>query len=457
LFLYTIILITIVYSENNSSNGDFSIKIAERRHATIIWGTEVELINLIKELELEKTSDFDDELLDVLNSLEDGKITESMLDHFSKTKNIGAKKFALTILEDRNNKKSASVISALAYASALKIKEALPFLRDILDSDESRFLSSAARAIGVCGYKDDSVAIFILDYLGKKTPTDVLTADLIFALGEIKSSKSSSFLSSIAESTDEKPTKRMIAIEALGKIAFPDSLNSILRIIQDNDANIRLYCYNALSLFDDKRIENQILHGFRDSYYKIRLVSARLAGERALDVAVPYLIYRTEYDDVPSVKEESIKALGYIVNPSSESFLAEYFTNKTTTEKMKAITADALLKINTTKYIPQIIRAYDDARNNKKKTLQAGLANVITRIIDPSLLDFAKRLINSDDIIERNYGLDISVTNLFGGMMEQIEILSNDKSNMTLALKANKALKAIRANQKSLIPGDSME
>ena len=458
LFIYTILIISFLYSEGNISFEDPLIEITQRRHATIIWGTDNEVINLIKELDLENSTDFNKELLELLYSSKSLKISDAILNYFSKIQNISAKNFVLRILEDRNNINNASVEAAINYVSALKIVEALPFLRDILDSEESRFLSSAVKAIGSCGYADDSIVLFMLDYLENRFPSELLKSDLIFALGELKSVKAIAFLTTIAENTDEKSSKRILAIEALGKIAFSDSVDSILRIIQDSDANVRLFCYSTLSSFNDKRINNQILQGFRDSYYKIRMISSKLSGEKILIEAVPFLIYRIKYDDVQAVKEESIKALGLIANMDSEYFLNEYFNNKNLSDKNKILIADALIKINTKKYLQQIIAAYDDAKSNNKQKLQSGLANIFTKIIDKSLFDLTSRLIISDDIIEKNYGLDLAILNLFTEMTGQIEIISsNEKTNTALVLKANKFLKAIKANQKSLTPGASIE
>jgi len=442
-FSYALIRITIVYSQMSDIDSNFETEILLRRQGTIKWGTENEIINLLKELESENLTTFDEDLFNVMNSSSNEKVSDTILVYFTKTKNIKGTNYALSILENRETKNTTNIISAIAYVEVLKIKDAVPFLRDIIESEETRFISSAVRAIGACGSNDDSVALFILDHLENGTISDSLISDCIFALGEIKSEKSVEYLINMAENTDEKASRRMIAIEALGKIADPKSLNPILRLAQDDDANIRLYCYNSLSSFEDKKIETQILYGFRDSYYKIRMVAAKLSGEKKLFGAVPFLIFRTQYDEIQPVKEESIKALGLIGNTDSEIFLSDYFRKKDTSEILKIITAKSLLQINKKEHIQSIIIAYEDAKNKKHKALQSGLANVITKIVDDSLLEFAKYLIISNDIIEKNYALDISIINKFEEMSEQIEILSNEINNPSLALKATKALKEI--------------
>ncbi|GHU53379.1 hypothetical protein FACS1894200_13920 [Spirochaetia bacterium] len=115
-----------------------------------------------------------------------------------------------------------------------------------------------------------------------------------------------------SENVNERPVLRAAAVQALSKIGHTDGLGAIIAAVNSNDPNLRAAALEALGPFSGDEVDAVILDGFRDSFFRTRISAAKAARVRELTAAIPYLRFRVENDTVPSVREESIRALGAI-------------------------------------------------------------------------------------------------------------------------------------------------
>lgn len=415
----------------------------ERRRDTVKYGTETEILELIKVVSSEKNDALDADLLAAAKEAKNPRIFQALLGYLATQKKAGAEDIAIGIMETWDQADRRTLEAAFSYASQLKLAAAVPLLKDIIDSESADFLSQAIRTLGHCGGAEE--ADFLRTYLERVEPADTVRLDIIYALGELKAPSSVEFLSGLAADDERRAIERMYAIEALGKIGAAEGLDSIVGAFASQDANVRLYAMTALKAFSGDAADERILEGFRDSFYKVRLISADLAGERKLAAAVPFLIYRAERDEVPAVKDASIRALGRISSADATAFLNRIFADKRTGDKAKISIASALLESDANGSIGTIIAAMDEAKKSKQKAeLFNGLAKRLASVVSPQLEDLARRFLASPDIIDKHYGLDIVIANGFASQIETIRPLASDKS-VALATKARLALEKLES------------
>ncbi len=434
--VFVLFFVAAAFLPISAEEADVVAKANERRLETIRYGTDAELGALIEDLSKAKIDDLDPELVKLLDKTKSVKIADAILGYLADGKKKGGEKKTLDLMENRAQEANSNVDSAIRYASAIGLKKAAAQLRDILDAEESRFNVAAARALGSCGSASD--AAYLVDYLEKSDPPDPVIAEIIYALGEIRSDKATKYLIGLTES-DAKSVRKIAALEALGKIADDAALTDILDALGDDDANVRASALSALAAYKGKKVETAVVSSFRDSYYKVRLAAAKAAAARKIEDAVPFLKYRAERDEVVAVREESIKALGEIGNPQALETLKSLFTEKNTADRLRSAAARALLAASADTYGGDVLAAMEKAKTEKKMPLYHSLAKAVSETKSPALEDAAKAFLASGDIIDKNYGLDLVILNGYSSLKDTIETLADDK-NESLARKARKAL-----------------
>jgi HEAT repeat protein len=266
-----------------------------------------------------------------------------------------------------------------------------------------------------------------------------VAGEIIFALGELKSDAAAEHLIEVLSNPDTKPGRKILCIEALGKIGSQKALEPLLEALRESDANVRDYALSAVASYKGKKVESVILNGFRDSFYKVRITAAKAAGEKRLDEATPFLKYRIERDEVAAVKDEAVRALGAIGSREAIDILADLFADKKTPEKVQIGAAQALMEKDPRSHTEAIINAMNQARTEKKTSLYNSLAKVVSSTKSGSLEDQAKAFLSSSDVVDKHYGLDLVILNSFRSLRPLIEPLAKD-SNPSLARKARKAL-----------------
>jgi hypothetical protein len=238
----------------------------------------------------------------------------------------------------------------------------------------------------------------------------------------------------------------MAALEAIGKVGDPESLEAVIEALAANDPNIRASAVAALSPFSDAKADAAILEAFRDSFYKTRAAAAKASGEKKIASAVPYLSYRAERDEVPSVREEALRALGAIGTEESISAVRSIFSEKKNADRIRISAAEVLLQRETPGSAREVLSALEDAKKEKKKDLYKGLVKVLAIAKSDELEDFARSLLASDDLTDKLYGLDLARTNTYRSLEKEIEKLSLEK-NAVLSRRAKDVLSAFGSSE----------
>ena len=450
-FLYCVILLCagMVYAAESESAAAESAQAEEaRRLDTIRYGTEAEIATLIQTLKSETNSDIgdvlDDALIAVTQNTRNQNILSGVLSFFGERGKQGLEERAVRAIEERDEEANATVIAALDYLGKIKAASAIPTLKAILDTSETRFTNSAIRAMGRAasdgGAVGDDATEYLLDYYEYQNPTDESRREIIVALGETSSKTALPLLIGIAENDAERPTVRMAALDALAKLKDDSALDAILSATSASDTNVRASAIAALGPFSGAQVEDAILEGFRDSYYRTRIGAAKAAGERKLASAVPYLRFRAERDDVATVKDEAIRALGAIGNSEAMGVLSDFFLNRKTAERTRLLSAEMLIKNDASAYAEQLITELEEANKSHYTSLYNGFLRVLSMAKTSKVEEITRRFLSSGGVLEKSYALDIAANNSFTSLAELIRAVASDTKNSGLARKAQTTL-----------------
>jgi len=416
----------------------------------IKFGTETEIANLIQTIRAEKTDSFDNELIALAQASKNTKVLTGILGFFGEREKDGLQARAIKAITEREDETNETILAAMDYLGKIKSAEAVPVIMELLETEEKRFLSVGFRAIGSAsaGNKKlaDETAEFLVDYYNDRDPGNENRSVIINAIGATGSSAGIDFLTEIATNSDERIPLRMAALNALSQIGDPKGLDTIISCINAKDPNLRSSAVGALGPFTGSAVETAILDAFRDSYYRTRIAAAQASRDRKLASAVPFLKFRAERDEVPTVRDESIRALGAIANDEAVAVLESLFLERKNTDRVRILAAEMLNKNTGGKYFSKVTAELDEAKRKNQTALYNGFLKIVgetTAESDKSEIEtIARRFLSTGGIMEKLYGLDMANNNKLTGLKEEIITLTKDK-NESLSRKAKRTAESL--------------
>ncbi|MDR3173912.1 MAG: HEAT repeat domain-containing protein [Treponema sp.] len=410
---------------------------------TIRYGTETEIGTLIQSLRNEKTDALDEALIALAQNTHNRGILRGVFEFFAERDKSGLEDRAIRAIDERDLENNETVIAAMDYLGRLKAGNAVRSLQKVIGTKERRFMVPAIRALGRAAGVDhetaDQAAEYLSAYYSDEDPPDEYRREIIAALGETGSAKGIPFLMGIASGTEERVTLRMAALEALSIIGDDSALPVVISAVSDEDPNVRASAIAALGPFEGEDVNRAILEAFRDSYYRVRLGAAQASRRGKLEAAIPYLKFRAERDDIPQVRDEAIRALGAIETAETYDILKSLFEDRLSPAPVRIRSAEMLVKRDTGACIEKIIGEMDDAKSRNQSALYNGLLSIAGGAQSDKLEPLARRLLNSGDILEKSYALDLAANNNFRSMVEEIRPLTENR-NAGLARKARNVL-----------------
>jgi HEAT repeat protein len=418
----------------------------DTRLATIRYGTETEIASLIQSLRNEGVDYLDDELAALVENTRNRNILRGVFNFFGERNKGGLEDRAIRAIEERDEENNDTILAAVDYLGKVKAERAAEALKGLIALGERRFMSASFLALGRVSEVNkslaDETARYLIDYYQDREPPDEYRRDIIAAIGETGSSEGVEFLSGIAANGEERMPLRIAALEGLSRIGDRDGLEAVISAVSDGDPNVRSSAVAALGPFEGDAVDKAILEAFRDSYYRTRIGAAQAARKRKLEDAAPYLEVRVERDEVPAVKDESIRALGAIGGDKATGILEKFFSERKYSDQIRILAGNMLMDNDADKYADRLILEMDNARGANQTALYNGLLKVLGESKTGKLEPLARRFLASGGLTEKSYALDMVANNKFHGFSQEIETLTEDK-NASLARKAKATLEKL--------------
>jgi HEAT repeat protein len=410
----------------------------------IQYGTDAEITELIKTLRAEKIDFLDSDLIGLATKTKSTNIVNGVYAFFAEREQNGLEDDALRIIATRYEEPQAKVIAALDYSGAVKNKDALAVLNEIIVSDNTLYHAAAIKAVGKIAYSGEiDWTETLIDYYNNRNPNDELTQEIIRALGNGEKSESLPFLLDLINNTEQRLPFRMSAVEAAGKIGDEAALDSLLNAAASDDPNLRASAIGALGSYQGEQVEAAILDAFRDTFFRTRLAAVQAAKKRKLREAIPYLRYRAEKDEAASIKEEAIMALGAMESPAANKELEEIFDNAKNGDKLRSLCAELLLKNDADAYADKIAANYNDAKKKNQNILAKGLLKALSGAKTNKVENLTAQLFASKDVTDKFYALDMTANNGFTAFISEAEKLAENQ-NASLSRRAKSTLEKLR-------------
>ncbi len=379
--------IPFLYSEDKKTD---SLK--EDRIETIKYGIDSEIINLISDLKEEKNTDFNPELLKLLETSSNNKLKETIISFFADEKDDSAVKYAFDEIKNNYSLSNEAISKYIDYISDYQTPEITKYLLTLINHDDNTVSYAAIDALGKSG--DSSCGKELLDMLNDPETDDNKKIHIIGALGKLKYSDAVDSISKFLEKdyTDNRSLKWK-ACAALGEIGDEKSLPVIKKLFSDKDPYLRRYAVEALGNFPKNKIEDTVIQGLRDSSWRVRVSAASSLGKLKSKKAVPMLIYKANKDpDVKNVRNAAIKALAEIGTKEADDFLHELVLDDKTNPVNRSTAVSALVKHDLDGSLDTFDKLFDKEWDKSSSYILDYTCKLLSQQKDSKLKKFYERM-----------------------------------------------------------------
>jgi HEAT repeat protein len=414
---------------------------------TISYGTDNEILELIKKLRAGNIDYLDDDLIALASKTKNQNIILGIFSFFNERSKEGLEKTALAILSGRDSESPQKINASLDYLGTVKDEDSLPEIIEIISSGDTTYHNAAIKALGKIVYSEvggasPEITETLIDYYDKRDPGTDTRLAIVSAIGESGGEDAAPFLLKIINDNEQSTPLRMAALEAAGRLKDKSTLDSIIASASSADPNIRFAAIGALGSFNGDEVDAAILEGFRDTFFKTRLAAIRSAKARRFKDAIPYLRYRAERDEAAAVREEAVSALGDMHDSESDAALLALLDDGKVADALRSRCAEMLIKNDADRYAEKVITKLDEAKAKNQTVLYKGLLKALSFAETPKVENLTARLFASKDVTEKFYALDLTANNRFTAFKDEVEKLTTDK-NMSLSRRAKTTLEKI--------------
>lgn len=397
-----------------------------KKRDTIKYGMAAEIGTLLDELIKNDDPRFTEEIYDLFQTTKSSSIREKVYNYFAKVEDPCLEDSAVYLIEDPYDEKTEVVKAALAYISAVKTKEAIPAVKEIIESENELYFNDAILTLGEIGSADE--AIFIVDYL-ERDDLDVNKRQLLMRVcGKIHAIETWGRLVDIVEDEDENTFVKMYAAEALGEMEDERSVAVLERNFDNSDPNFRQYVIKGIKHFpDNKDAKDVVMQGIRDDHWKVRQESIKAAKEMNLKEAMPFLIHRAKSDSEKVIKNEAFVTIGELNTKEGNEFLISQITDKKASNDNKTKAVEVLLKQGTTGEKEILELAKTTIEDDKLKTLRYAIGKELSKYDRSSFADTCILYLTSKDNTTVSLGLDMYKTGKYSRAEDYVRTIALDK------------------------------
>lgn len=414
---------------------------SEKRAATIRYGIESQVVELLSTLKTEKDDSLKAEILDAFDASTSTKLKASILEYLAALELGDAEARAARIVAERDSNAEGVVTAAFSYLRALKLRAALDEAAEIVADDEGRYLQAAIRYIGAAGTEKQAAALraaYEADGASQATKEAVVQA-----LGALRSVESFELLSSVASSEESSKAIRMYACSALGELGDDRAVPVLVSASVSSDPNVRAAAVEALGTYSGADALAAVRQALRDAHALPRIAAAKASGESRDAEALPYLEYKASYDPEKAVREASIAALASIGGQRADDYLSAFLEEPKNGTQYRSVALKAILADGGGEARKKALAVFAAAQSEKDRAPFTAFAKAAMSVDDEAAAPFAELMLGDKDFSMRLGALAWIERNRYAALADAVRSVSETDASDAVKKRAAKALERL--------------
>ena len=418
------------------------------------YGMTDEICNLLDELIAAEDYRFKEEAYDLFQETKSPRVREKLLAYFAKLKDPCLEDFAVEVLNDPYDERSATVNSCFSYVSAVKSADAIPAVVKKKKKTDLGYFNAALECLGEIGGNEE--AVYLISYLDDDTLNLAQRQSLMRVLGKLNAVETWDRLSDIAQDKNEDMYIRAYAAEAIGSMGLPESEEILIELYEADEPKVREYVLRGLSHYSDSAAQEIFRQALKDDNYRVRLEAINAVETQNITSASKDLIYHCKHKEEKKKKKKCYKVLAKLNTADGNEYLVGVIKDKKAGDGAKAKVAAALLENGSAGTQEIIELAKETLKNDKQKSLRYALGKEFAKYGRPEFADICLAYISSKDVATQGTGLDIFAKGRYSSAKQAVEDLAAlapdedeaagskpKKASNINAVKAKKILKGI--------------
>ncbi len=417
------------------------------------YGMTDEICNLLDELTSAEDYRFKEEAYDLFQETKSPRVREKLLAYFAKLKDPCLENFAVEVLNDPYDERTATVNACFSYVSAVKSPDAIPAVVELLEKDDLGYFNAALECLGEIGGNEE--AVYLISYLDDDTLNLAQRQTLMRVLGKLNAVETWEQLSEIAQDKNEDMYVRAYAAEAIGAMEVPESKDILIELYEADEPKVRESVIRGLSHYSDSAVQEVFRQALKDDNYRVRLEAINAVETQNITSASKDLIYHCKHKEENVVKEKCYKVLAKLNTSDGNEYLVGVIKDKKSGDGAKAKVAAALLENGSAGTQEIIELARETLKSDKQKSLRYALGKEFAKYGKPEFADICLEYIKSKDVATQGTGLDIYAKGRYSSAKQAVEDLAalapdedesdgkKKRASNVNAVKAKKILKGI--------------
>lgn len=424
----------------------------EETRDVLSYGLTDEICNLLDELASAEDYRFKEEAYDLFQETKSPRVREKLLAYFAKLKDPCLEDFAVGVLNDPFDERTATVNACFSYVSAVKSSDAIPAVVELLEKSDLGYFNAALECMGDIGGAEE--AVYLTGYL-EEDLTLAQKQALMRVLGKLNAVETWEQLSEIAQDKNEDMYVRAYAAEAIGAMEVPESKDILIELYEADEPKVRESVIRGLSHYSDSAVQEVFRQALKDDNYRVRLEAINAVETQNITSASKDLIYHCKHKEENVVKEKCYKVLAKLNTSDGNEYLVGVIKDKKSGDGAKAKVAAALLENGSVGTQEIIELARETLKSDKQKSLRYALGKEFAKYGKPEFADICLEYIKSKDVATQGTGLDIYAKGRYSSAKQAVEDLAalapdedesdgkKKRASNVNAVKAKKILKGI--------------
>ncbi len=398
----------------------------ENHRKTIKYGLPSEISALMDDLLKNEDPRFTEEIYDIFWQTKNTGLKVKILNYFAKLEDPCLEDFCVELLVDPYDEKKDVVKAVFNYIQAVKTKQALPPVVEIVKLENEDYFNDALYTLGELGGSDE--ALFLVEYLERDDLSDAQRQTLMRTLGKMHAVETFDKIVEIFEDEDENSFVRSYAAEALGFMEKKEAVPTLVSNFSSTDPNLRQSIIKALANFGEVvEAKAAIIQGIRDEHWRVRQEAIKTCQRLQITDAVQFLIYRAKNDSEKVIKDNSYECIAKLNTKDGNDFLISQLQDKKVGDSTKGKVVEVLLKEDFCgeKEILELATSIID--DEKHKQLRYTIGKALAKSAKDSYADICKLYLESKDATTVGIGMDMYKNNKYDKLQSQLKLIADDK------------------------------